>query len=208
MANSALHRTWSRALLVPSALLFRVRLQAGKLGSVGPHHMRQPVPILVIVAAFACSPKAATPTHPPVVRDQISEVRRDDPRSPWMRPNPKPSRWMLGCFRIRRPSALRFAVHEPSTVQLTSVPGRTFGAWQLYEVWAGGSRLNLSSWTPLNASEIRVNLGTGFQGCEYKLQRGDQVLVGIGRRWSDVPDQTPPELSASFTRIPCGVWPN
>jgi len=140
-----------------------------------------------------------TPEQPPAVRDRVGEIRRYEPS---MKPNPKPAAWMIGCYSIQRPEALRWATNEPMTIELTSSATRKILAQQRYEVRTNGTALNLSSWAPVSSNEMDVSLGTGMSGCVFKLSRTGTALAGTGRRWSDVPSDSP-DLPVVFRRVAC-----
>jgi hypothetical protein len=164
--------------------------------------MRIGVLLLIVVICLSCGGEGRSQS-PPKLPDRAAELRKYDPAGDRFKPNPKPSPWMTGCYSIERPPALRWPVNEPETIQLTARPAESGVIQQRYQVWSGQVPMNLSSWMPVSATALDVNLGTGLSGCEFKLERAAGGLNGTGRRWSEVPDTNSPELPVLFHSVPC-----
>jgi hypothetical protein len=145
--------------------------------------IRSVVTVVLTSVLLACGEKG-TPA-PPRTTDRVAELKTYDPTAPFIRPNPPPSNWMIGCYEIRFGGDIPYTSSLPMSVEFANEPARMFGFHQLYVVRAVEKRIALSSWQPYTASEVRANIGTGFHGWGLELRQTESGLAGTATPWSD-----------------------
>ena len=121
-------------------------------------------------------------------------------------PNPLPAPWMLGCYEV---TISNVADHEwmPSKkLRLTNDPAGEDLIKQRYRVIDLMTNISPKfwSWSPVTNDELRVNLGAGFSGWEFRLHGTQKGLQGDGRFWTDMPSRDRHDHSVEFVRSGCG----
>jgi hypothetical protein len=160
--------------------------------------LRRFVPLLGVLL-LACGQETAL--APPRQVDRVSELTADV-TGDFLKPNPAPEAWMLGCYALPR---LADWSAWPARVELTNKPGKLQLMKQSYAVRHVDANVSPErwSWQPVTRDELRVSIGEAFTSWELTLQRTPKGLGGRGRLWTCLPREGTTK-AVELVKVPCG----